>query len=327
MKTFIRQGLLLSFLGLQGLASPLAHAGVPGPALESEIDFSEAQSITGELLNLTSDFHFIGEMRSDTNENRDLFEQAENLASALLNQDSIQVKTISSDGQQIRLEVTDPQNARHLYLSAIKESAPASKISTSSYMLPATQLIIEESSRWENTNEGYFTAIRKTQPISGDESTRAEFGVKRGPFSIAVFGGQAANGIKGGITSSIRIETQSGWNLSLIGMLTENIQNDFEVAEGRYQNKLSRLPDGFASLQIDRSWGVSQIKTTAGVNFFWKGGDRMSAAPTATFFIGIGKSFKDKRGRERGSLQFLGTTKAGNRGQEWFLGIQASLSF
>jgi hypothetical protein len=325
MNTLTRYGFGLSLIAAMTFQTPAALAN------ESEIDLLSAEVFSLELLEFAHEQSIMGTFKRERPEFESLFKKADDLLEELFSNRSLHVETIEAEPSKVRLSIVDEESGKTFSVQSLqtpaRQSTPGDPASFK-YAIPGTHLIIEEAVRWENTSSGRFTTIAKgnaDNPIT--RYARVESGVARGPFSLSFFGATAGDSIKVGVNARLQIKTAGGWTFTVWGQASENLTPDLNVTEGRYKVSATGLPHLMLSLQIDKIWAGTQIKTSAGVSVRWTGGKVYSDGPSATVNVAIGKSFKNSKGREVASLEAMAAANLGNKGPEWILSLRAVFNF
>jgi hypothetical protein len=144
---------------------------------------------------------------------------------------------------------------------------------------------------------------------------------------VSVFGKLVDQNWTLGAKANATLDLGKGFSLGLTAQVSETSRNILNVTEGRYDRRFDRYASASARIQIDKTWSLSGIKTSAGAQFNWVGGASFSANPSAYAFVSVGKGFVNSRGEEIGKLEFLAMKQLGMRDSGWMIGLMASFQF
>ncbi len=265
---------------------------------------------------------FMGDFDRGEAYSQDIFDAYDAALSDFLGGD-YRVNRIMARSYEIKLRVRDLDSGRDFWMSSIAQKAPKQASSVSQERLQENlTLTFENTTQWTDTERGSFVSFTQ----AGDAKTLAA-GQRFGNFTVSVFGKLVNQDWTLGAKANARIDLGKGFALGLTAQVSEASRNVINVTEGRYDRRFDRNPSASARIQIDKTWSLTGIKTSAGAQFNWVGGASFSANPSAYAFMSIGKGFVNARGQEIGKLEFLALKQLGMRDSGWMIGLMGSFYF
>jgi hypothetical protein len=233
------------------------------------------------------------------------------------------VRRIMARSSEIKIWVRDVDSGRDFWMSSLIQDAPKTPSATTQHRLQENlTLTFENSTQWTDTVRGRFVSFTE----AGDAKTLSA-GQRFGNFTVSVFGKLVDQNWTVGAKANARIDLGKGFALGLTAQVSETSRKILNVTEGRYDRSFDRYASASARIQIDKTWSLSGIKTSAGAQFNWVGGASFATNPSAYAFVSVGKGFVNARGQEIGKLEFMALKQLGMRDSGWMIGLMASFYF
>jgi hypothetical protein len=265
---------------------------------------------------------FMGDFDRGEAHSQDIFDAYDAALSDFLEGD-FRVQRIMARSNEIKVRVRDLDTGRDFWMSSIAQKAPKQPSSVTQERLQENlTLTFESSTQWSDTARGSFVSFTE----AGDAKTLAA-GQRFGIFTVSVFGKLVEQNWTVGAKANARIDLGKGFALGLTAQVSESSRNILNVTEGRYDRRFDRYASASARIQIDKTWSLTGIKTSAGAQFNWVGGASFAANPSAYAFVSVGKGFVNSRGQEIGKLEFLALKQLGMRDSGWMIGLMGSFYF
>jgi len=299
--------------------------------LELDLGLAEAEELAHELKDFGVKNSLRGTFKREVMSNEPIFEIADALVKRYISIGTLRVEQLSVLNDQVSFEVRDFLHSHTFLLTSNEEKVQASELlsnvknseaqdhSTLSRIIPATQLIIEEGSRWNKKTKGSFVSLSKSV-MGADGNFKVEAGQSHGPFTLTVFGSSFGNSIKMGVAANLKVIDRNGWTVNIRAEQNMTTDSRINYVEGTFQQGQN------LNFHIQKSLNGELMYVSGGVNFNWTHSHGHSTS-NQTAYVGVGRKFKNKAGKEIGSIDIIGSKNIGVSDGEWFVGIRGSFRF
>jgi len=311
MKAFLK----LSDIGL-GLLLSTAQAAT------LDLSLDRAERFANEAQKIRVEKGILGDFNRGAPLTADVFSAMDGAVSKALNSRAYQAQKIwaKPDGQ-IRVQVKHSVTGESFWMTSVTVKAPTASTTTTALYKQATQLVIEERVAWQDTASGQFVTMTRST------ADRIEAGVLRGPFTLSVFGALEGNQVTLGTAATACVNLGKGFQLVLRGEVAETVDSTINVTQGSYRLGAARNPSAKVGIQVQKTWGITGLRTAAGVDLRFSGGDDFSTRPIPQVFLKAGKVFVDDRGNELATLDFIAVSDLGIEQADWMIALQGSFLF
>jgi|GEM_PF-1852249 len=316
MKTFA-QYTLSALMLLSSLEA--AHSA---PATSLNLEMTKARDFAEEAQEIRRRKMIMGSFARDQRGNGDIFDAYDAALEKLMGRDFVAVRVLAR-ADEVKVQVKDTEVGRIFWVSSIvaRPARDAKPVVRQRFQENLT-LTVETVTQWTNTASGRFVSLTETS-----ESKSLSAGRTYGIFTLSVFGKLTGQDWNLGAKAQANFDLGKGFKLGVTAQVAQASRSVLNVTEGRYERRFDRNASASARVQIDKTWTLKGLRSSAGMQFSWAGGADFSSKPGIYGFLSLGRDFKNARGEKIASLDFMAMKQLGMRDGGWMLGIMGSFVF
>lgn len=309
---------------------------LPGrAAAAAELTLDRAQGLSEWLLRFRRESGIYGDFRAGAPYMDDVFERARAEIDTVLPNGPYQIVAIHAFADAVSLEVRSQPTGRVLRLTSLRETrAETARVRVSEGFREMLRLVIEDRQSWRDARTGSFVTL--TRAFGGTDN-RLDVGRSFGVFTLSVFGRTLSAqdpGVRSqedldavGASAAIRVDLGGGFSVGLRGEISEVRATRLQLTQGRYRWDSDSHHEGLARLEIQKTFGLSGYRANAGFKLKFLGARGFAQEAAKEVFVGLGRVFRDSRGREIGSLDVLASREVGMDTDEWMVAVTGGFKF